>query len=226
MKRRTSNHVSMDEIKTYLSPKIWKVKESDKKIEAKSGFFIFKVEEKEIVYGVKVWASDDESDSKEGETSNPVNFIRSFIGFEPDLSRQSSIMKRISFKIAFDKKKIEQGELEKIKKDMMSHRWDVEENVGGNGLPNLHILIGDEYEAEVRIEKKNYKCEFEIDGEINKKVESTDDPIKEFRKFYKDDKVSEIVDRVRKEKIETGDTIMEDTQGVVPQHRLEKTVRL
>ncbi len=212
--KRIANSVSLDDIKLYFSPKIWKIDYSGDTFEADSGVYKVNIKFEGYVYHVKVWAYEDESDSKEGDTMDPSNFIRSFVGFEPDSSRISSIISRIARLVFADKSinhKNESIELSNLKKNLKDNGWDIIEESRENGMPSLYISAWDEYESMITIERASYLCEFSIpEASISKKFR-TDDPIKKFREFHKDDDVSREAEKIKNNKIGNEDTEFEST---------------
>jgi len=95
---------------------------------------------------------------------------------------------------------------EKLKKDMEAKGWDVEEGKNEVGSPKLTIDVGGQYKAEIEVDSITYDYVFQFaDRPDLTKSGTTEDPIREFQKFYKSPEVSEAEDELaasEKEKAE------------------------
>lgn len=80
MRTVTSNIITFGDVKNYFKGKTWSVTYlSDKLIEVESKNFEIKMEAGEPIFKVKIFAIDDESDSSESNTKDPIKFITDFM---------------------------------------------------------------------------------------------------------------------------------------------------
>jgi hypothetical protein len=83
------------------------------------------------------------------------------------------------------------AELDKIKEEMKRKGWKVWTDIENNHT-QLHVDISGIYEATIAVEQCLYEYKFSLrDRSDIEDSGTTDDPIKSFKKFYRDEKVEE-----------------------------------
>lgn len=134
-----------------------------------------------------------------------------------DMSDHISILKT-TIKLAA-REEIETKEMEDLAKKMKEKGWRVKEGQNDRGYPELTVDIAGVYEAKLEIDHMPWKYSFEVHNHPDTKIEGvTDDPIGEFRSYYKSDKVQTAKSEL-KHKVKTTPKSPEAEGTVAPQKK-------
>jgi len=88
------------------------------------------------------------------------------------------------------REEIEVDATEDLSKKMKDKGWRVEVAKNDRGLPELTVDIAGVYEAKIEVDHIPWKCSFEVHDHPETKLEIlTNDPIAEFRRYYKSEVV-------------------------------------
>src|SRR5512135_2313537 len=102
---------------------------------------------------------------------------------------QASTLLHIAVRLAA-RQEVETKEMQDLADQMTKKGWRVKADKNDRGLPELTVDIAGVYEAKIEVDHMPWKYSFEVHKHPDTKVEGvTDDPIVEFRKFYKSDPV-------------------------------------
>jgi hypothetical protein len=87
---------------------------------------------------------------------------------------------------------IETKEMQELANNMTKKGWRVKADKNDRGLPELTVDIAGVYEAKIEVDNIPWKYLFEVHEHPDTKAEGvTDDPIAEFRRYYRSDKVQD-----------------------------------
>lgn len=100
-----------------------------------------------------------------------------------------------------DQKKDEEGFISKLRSDMEAKGWKVVQDEDDRGLPTLTVDISGIYEAQVSVEEVTWEFKFQVTGapETLRKGR-TNDPIAEYRRYYKDPDIAEAARNARSDR--------------------------
>jgi hypothetical protein len=201
--------------------------------------YTVKIIPKGVTFYYKVWATEDPSDSEEGVSDEPLKSLAEFVGqglpggemFERMSSSPEGvaralrhaartadrkILRRISSVLATagrrtaDSEGSRGDELEKLFQKMRSKGWRAEKAETKEGEPSIKVEIGEQFEAVIEFSDINYDFEFGIDGHPDlTKSGLTDDPIREFQRFYRSPEVESVYEgaKSKKEELQSNRTV-------------------
>lgn len=97
-----------------------------------------------------------------------------------------------------DQKQDEDGFISKLRSDMEAKGWKVVQEEDDRGLPTLTVDISGIYEASVSVEEVTWEFKFQVTGAPDTlRKGKTNDPIAEYRRYYKDPDIAEAARNVR-----------------------------
>jgi hypothetical protein len=109
---------------------------------------------------------------------------------------------RLAVHLVANREEIETQEMQDLANRMTQKGWRVQSGKNDRGFPDLTVDIAGIYEAKIEIDHIPWKYSFEVHEHPDSRIEGiTDDPIVEFRKFYKSEPVQsakfELKDRLK-----------------------------
>jgi hypothetical protein len=222
---------------------------------------------------VKVHAYEDESDSDEAVTDDPMKFLADFLktGTAGDqalqqmagifqrvtamppigmanflrhwaddveagkvgpralarLLRRASLMPDMNHTLALlaeaahlvrlaAREHVEVKEMQELAKKMEAKGWRAKPGKNDRGFPELTVDIAGIYEAKIEVDHTPWKYSFEVHEHPETHAEGiTDDPISEFERYYKTDKVQTAKDDL-KEKVNSKGRGVENDKTLAP----------
>jgi hypothetical protein len=121
------------------------------------------------------------------------------------------------------REEVETKEMQDLANKMTEKGWRVKAGKNDRGLPELTVDIAGVYEAKIEIDHIPWHYSFEVHEHPDTRVEGvTDDPIVEFRKFYKSDVVQtakgdlKAVHKEKREQAEQEGTVAPSTKKRKP----------
>lgn len=248
---RNATVVSYYDLQDYFAGESWQFKRHDDgTVTAKSGVYDLKLKQKPSKTKVRIYANDDPSDSEEGETTNPVEFITKFLstgpgseellkkmssrsgmGHLPSLVRHAALLLDIGSEPREVARLLRRGmvasfgpslerlfvavvqtlagegdrakEVGKLVKEMKEKGWKVTQSEE-DGQPKMEVDVSGIYTAEVFVTETVWDYTFQVQEiEESKEEGTTNDPIQQFRLFYKKDSTQDFKKQL-KEKRESG----------------------
>jgi hypothetical protein len=100
-----------------------------------------------------------------------------------------------------DQKQDEENFIARLRSDMEAKGWVVKQEEDDRGLPKLTVDISGIYEATVSVEEVTWEFKFQVTGAPDTlRKGRTNDPIAEYRRYYKDPDIADAARNVKSER--------------------------
>jgi len=216
---RFAKITSPGELEGYFGGDVWRTSEwTDGAFHGETASFKAEILPSDVTYKVSISAVDDPSDSDSFLTDDPARSIADFLGegfpggseyfkkmssspraFSSALRTAASLgslnlVRRILASIPSVSSRHTASSsswLEPVESKMKSRGWKVKLSTD-DGIPSLLVDVSGVYSATVTIDEMEWKYGFVLKSDPSiSATGTTDDPIRDFRKFYKSDEVVE-----------------------------------